>query len=275
MNFFEDKETKKIIYLFLGVVAISALILVALYMWYNNKLTSESELNILEMGYTNTVNTVQNTTTQTSTSTDKTVKNSVSNVAENKKNKVTNLIENKTEVETSTNTKVDSNSKTESKKVQSDTTSIDETQFEGNEIEINENAPLEFIAPVEGEIIKDFAEDTLVYSKTLDEWTTHLGIDIKADKTAVVKSAEEGVVESIKNDPRYGTTIIVSHKDGFKTVYANLLSTEFVKVGDNVEKGQTIGTVGQSASFESLDDIHLHFEIYKDGENVNPTMYLK
>ena len=114
-----------------------------------------------------------------------------------------------------------------------------------------------------------------MYSKTLDEWTTHLGIDIKAEKTTVIKAAEKGTVENIKNDPRYGLTIIISHQDGYKTMYSNLLSTEFVAVGDTIEKGQGIGTVGDSSSFEGADEPHLHFEMYNDGNQVNPTLYFK
>ena len=138
-----------------------------------------------------------------------------------------------------------------------------------------ETQNLSFIAPVSGEIIKDFAGDTLVFSNTLREWTTHYGIDIKGEKTSVVVASEAGVVESIKNDPRYGLTITIEHENGFKTIYSNLLTTEFVKENEMVEKGQTIATIGESASFEVADEPHLHFEIYKDGENVNPTIYLK
>ena len=72
-----------------------------------------------------------------------------------------------------------------------------------------------------------------------------------------------------------GLTVTITHPDGYKTVYANLLSSEFVKEGDIVEKGQTIGTVGESSSFEISDDPHLHFEIMKDGEYLNPTLYLR
>ena len=133
----------------------------------------------------------------------------------------------------------------------------------------------EFVLPVEGEKIRGFAKDSLIYSNTLEEWVTHLGIDIKADRTTVVKSAEEGTVNAIKNDPRYGLTIVIEHVNGFKTVYSNLLTSEFVTEGETVEKGQSIGTVGNSASFEIIDEPHLHFEIIKDGENVDPNIYLK
>ena len=138
-----------------------------------------------------------------------------------------------------------------------------------------ETVKLNFEMPVEGEIVRDFATDSLIYSETLQEWTTYTGIDIKADKTTVVKSAEAGTVKSIKNDPRYGLTIIVEHDGGFQTVYANLLSSEFVVEGENVEKGQSLGTVGNSAAFEIADEAHLHFEILKDSIAVDPTIYLK
>ena len=134
---------------------------------------------------------------------------------------------------------------------------------------------LSFERPVEGEIIREFAQDNLVYSETLEEWTTHNGIDIKADKTTVVKAAEAGVVKSIKNDPRYGLTIVIEHDDVYQTVYSNLLTSEFVVEGETVEKGQSIGTVGNSAVFEIADEPHLHFEILKDSIAIDPSIYIK
>lgn len=134
---------------------------------------------------------------------------------------------------------------------------------------------LTFMYPVEGEIQKEFAIDNLVFSETLQEWIVHKGIDINAERTTVVKAAEEGTVKSIKTDPRYGLTIIVEHRDGYKTIYSNLLTTEFVQEGENVEKGQSLGTVGNSAAFEIADKPHLHFEMTKDEQPLDPTLYCK
>ena len=139
----------------------------------------------------------------------------------------------------------------------------------------NKNVELSFSKPVEGDIVRDFAVDNLIYSNTLQEWTTHTGIDIKADITTVVKSAEAGTVKTIKNDPRYGLTIIIEHENGFQTVYSNLLTSEFVVEGEKVEKGQSLGTVGNTAAFEVADEPHLHFEILKDSAQVDPNIYLK
>lgn len=134
---------------------------------------------------------------------------------------------------------------------------------------------LTFAKPVEGEMMREYAKDNLIYSETLKEWTTHMGIDIKAEKTTVVKAAEAGTVKSIKNDPRYGLTIVIEHEDNFQTVYANLLTSEFVVEGEKVEKGQSIGTVGNTAVFEIADEAHLHFEILKESLPVDPSIYLK
>ena len=134
---------------------------------------------------------------------------------------------------------------------------------------------LSFSMPVEGEISKDYAKDSLVYSETLKEWVTHMGIDIKAEKTTVVKAAESGTIKSIKNDPRYGLTVVIDHGDGYQTIYSNLLTSEFVVEGEKVEKGQSIGTVGNTAVFEIADESHLHFEILKDSIPQDPNSFLK
>lgn len=160
--------------------------------------------------------------------------------------------------------------------VETGTVENNETQEKQNEQEntIEKKDPT-FAKPVEGEVIKPYGKEKLIYSNTLKEWTTHLGIDIKADKTTVVKASADGVVKSIKNDPRYGLTIVLEHQNGFSSVYSNLLTAEFVVVGENVKAGQTLGTVGNSATFEILDEPHLHFEILKDGGAVDPEMYVK
>lgn len=132
-----------------------------------------------------------------------------------------------------------------------------------------------FIMPAEGEILRDYAKDKLVYSDTLKEWVTHLAIDIKAPKTSVVKASAPGKVTAIKNDPRFGLSVVIQHTNGYSTVYSNLLTAEFISVGEEVEQGETIGTIGNTAAFEILDEPHLHFEILKDGVQIDPNMYLQ
>lgn len=131
-----------------------------------------------------------------------------------------------------------------------------------------------FIMPVFGQVSFGYASDKLVYSKTLDEWRTHSGIDIAADRGTTVKSVADGVISDIKNDPRYGITVIVDHKNGLKTVYSNLSSNEMVSFNQKVKQGDIIGVIGNTALFETAEESHLHFEVLKDNETVDPTLYL-
>lgn len=178
----------------------------------------------------------------------------------------------------SSNNTVDENTVNESN---SAVVSTNETNTTNNNIIDNEskngdsNVKSQFIMPVVGEHITGFSMDSLVYSNTLAEWVTHRGIDIKAEKASIVKASAAGKIKAIKDDPRFGLSIIIEHSDGFQTVYSSLLSSEFVKEGDTVEQGQAIGTVGNSAVFETAEGSHLHFEILKDGEYINPDIYVK
>ena len=134
----------------------------------------------------------------------------------------------------------------------------------------------EFIRPIEGETAKIFSMDSLIYSETLQEWVTHRGIDIKAEKGAEVKAIADGTIKSIKTDPRYGISIIIKHSKGFESVYACLLNeAQGLKEGDTIKQGQVIGNVGNSGIFESAEGMHLHFEMTKDGDYVNPDIYVK
>lgn len=165
-------------------------------------------------------------------------------------------IETKKETKTNTNTNTNTEKKNEPAKVI-------ETKKEVN-----------FIKPVEGEIIGEYAKENLIFSETLKEWITHTAIDIKAEKTSVVKSSADGIVKSIVNDPRYGLTVVVEHDDGYQTTYSNLLTAEFVVEGEEITQGQSIGTIGSTAAFEIGMESHLHFEILKNGEYVDPNIYI-
>lgn len=218
---------------------------------------------------------IQNNTNSASVSTEigKSVEQSKNEISNNTNvnTSVKNNADNTTNTDNKTNISKQNTSTTNSKNTNTKTESTNKTA----DSKAIENKELSFEKPIDGEIVKEYAKDNLIYSNTLQEWTTHLGIDIKADKTTVVKSAEAGKVKSIKNDPRYGLTIVIEHDNGYQTVYSNLLSSEFVVEGEKVEKGQSIGTVGNTAAFEIADEAHLHFEILKDSIQVDPNIYLK
>lgn len=130
------------------------------------------------------------------------------------------------------------------------------------------------LAPVFGTISLDFSDTELVYSKTLDMWTTHEGIDIKAEEGAQVRAVMDGVISEITNDPQWGMTIAIDHGGGVTTIYSNLSTLDMVTLGQEVKKGDVISGVGRTAIVEIAEEPHLHFEIMKDGKNLDPKIYL-
>lgn len=274
-DFYQEEKIKKYVYVFSITLVLSIVVFLTIFVMYNKKMKKESNIALENLGTIEDIVSNDNLTETTSMSSDLTAKEA-SSKKENKvdtkvsKNEIKSAKVSKTPVEsTVTNSVTNATAENKANSIV-ENTAITENTEESLVVE-----ELKFEAPVSGDIIKDFAMDNLIYSNTLEEWTTHSGIDIKAEKTSIVVAAEKGVVESIKNDPRYGLTITISHNNGFKTIYSNLLTTEFITENEEVEKGQTIGTIGETASFEVADESHLHFEMYKDGESVNPTIYLK
>lgn len=151
--------------------------------------------------------------------------------------------------------------------------SIEKENYEENEDSKKEIK--QFIMPVNGDIYKEYSMDGLIYSDTLQEWVTHRGVDFQVNLSDDVKASASGTVKSIKNDPRYGWSIILEHKDGFSTIYTCLVDVSLVSEGDSVEQGQIIAKAGNSGVFEYADGSHLHFEMMKDGKYINPEMYIK
>lgn len=224
----------------------------------------------IENGQTSQEEQVQDNTETVTSEIGKTVEEQQNSTQTDIPNEEKTTSSNKT---TSTNTDAKKDTETITKPDELDTSSSTNTPVEEKTTETKKE--ITFVKPTEGEVICEFAKDNLIYSETLKEWITHTAIDIKADKTSVIKSAADGVVKSIVNDPRYGLTVVIEHDEGYETVYSNLLTAEFVVVGEEVAQGQTIGTAGNTASFESSMECHLHFELLKDGEYLNPTIYLK
>ncbi len=270
----KSQKMNKIMYIFIGCTIIGIILLITISKVLNNNKNTN-----LQTGENN--NSTPSSIEEASSSIGKKV-DEVKESNENKNNETIQVqLEDNTQntVSEITNNEIDLNTSkvnnTENLNKQENTSNNSEEQLTQAQENTEVTKDPVFSMPVDGEVVKKYGKDKLIYSNTLKEWTTHLGIDIKADKTTIVKASSEGTVKSIKNDPRYGLTVVIEHENEFTTVYSNLLTAEFVVAGENVKAGQTIGTVGNSATFEIVDDPHLHFEILKSGDSVDPEMYIK
>lgn len=105
------------------------------------------------------------------------------------------------------------------------------------------------------------------------EQMMHNAVDIKAPERTPVFTTADGLVRKVKQNHTegkgYGRYIIIDHEDGYSTLYAQL-SGYNVKEGAVVKQGDIIGYVGSSGVSTGP---HLHYEVMKDGENVNPEDY--
>jgi len=117
-----------------------------------------------------------------------------------------------------------------------------------------------FAWPIEGPV-------TSTFGRRRSGW--HRGIDIKAERGAVVFAAAPGMVVTSDREPRYGRVVKIEHDGGFLTVYAHN-EENLVEPGMRVSAGDPIATIGRTGRATAH---HLHFEIRRDGSVYNP-LYL-
>lgn len=129
--------------------------------------------------------------------------------------------------------------------------------------------------PLNGEVITPHAVETLIYSQTLDDWRSHVGIDIKSAVGTEVRAADDGIIADIYTDDFMGIVIIIDHQNGIKTLYANLSNSNLVQKGQQVSRGTVISAVGDTSVAESGTEAHLHFEVYDSGTAVDPVSMLE
>jgi murein DD-endopeptidase MepM/ murein hydrolase activator NlpD len=99
----------------------------------------------------------------------------------------------------------------------------------------------------------------------------HSGIDFRAPPGAPIKSAGAGTVVSAGWNGGYGRMVEVDHGNGITTRYAHM-SRISVSRGDKVETGTVLGRVGSTGRSTGP---HLHFEVRKGGEAVDPRPFLR
>lgn len=132
---------------------------------------------------------------------------------------------------------------------------------------------ISFIMPVNATEYNEYSE-TMVWNSTLGRFSSHTAMDFFAEEGSSVFAVYGGVVESVDTTLLEGVTIVIDHGDGLKTVYNSLADGEMVTVGKRVEQGDIIGEVSITNRQEYKEGAHLHFEVLKDGQNVDPATYL-
>jgi murein DD-endopeptidase MepM/ murein hydrolase activator NlpD len=145
---------------------------------------------------------------------------------------------------------------------------------------VSNTISVKFEKPVaDGLLARAFSKDVdSVVWKTNGSYTNNLGIDIKVKIGEPVVAVMDGKVKEVGVDVtnQKGQMVVIDHGNGYVTRYSNLDEKILVKKNDKVTKNQKLGKVGDTTlnSFSENYGPHLHFEVLKSSENVDPSQYV-
>jgi murein DD-endopeptidase MepM/ murein hydrolase activator NlpD len=143
------------------------------------------------------------------------------------------------------------------------TSAFGSEEIQAHAADFNRSVPRSW--PLRGPVTKEFL------AGNRDATGFHPGIDIAATVGTPVRAAAAGTVAFSGWDPEYGYLVVLEHGLGLETRYGHN-SRLAITVGDRVERGQLVASVGTSGRSTGP---HLHFEIRKDGIAVDPRKYLE
>ncbi|MCD4733380.1 M23 family metallopeptidase [bacterium] len=98
----------------------------------------------------------------------------------------------------------------------------------------------------------------------------HNGVDLVAPGGSPILAAADGIVVIAKRAGAYGLLVRIDHGYGFQTRYGHC-SNMYVQVGDIVRRGEVVAAVGSTGRSTGN---HLHYEVLRDGVNVDPALYI-
>lgn len=137
----------------------------------------------------------------------------------------------------------------------------------GNWLGLSDTAPaVGLVVPITGEWGSGFGTRIDPFT---GETRMHQGIDVSAPEGTPIRAVSEGVVSFAGSRGGFGNLVVIDHANGLQSYYAHQ-SVIGVAVGDQVAAGTEIGAVGSTGRSTGP---HLHFELRRDGEPVDPAPY--
>lgn len=128
--------------------------------------------------------------------------------------------------------------------------------------------------PVEGKVILPYSMETTVYFKTLDQYQCNPGMLIAAGSGTTIKNAFYGKVTEVTSDNIYGNMVTVSIGNDYSIVYGQL-DTVYLKEGDYVKAGDSVGTVGNPTDSFAEEGTHLFFQMLDGEQAIDPMMFIE
>lgn len=123
--------------------------------------------------------------------------------------------------------------------------------------------------PISGEVVIPYSPDHGVFHYTLEQFSASEAVVLSSTVGTEVKAAAKGVVTSIKEDIRTGTTVTLALGNNTSLVYGQLEIAD-LKEGDVVEAGECIGTVAEPTRYYVVEGPNLYFQVLEGEESINP-----
>lgn len=138
-------------------------------------------------------------------------------------------------------------------------------------VKIEENKPFSgsFAMPMGTDIIKDYSNGEMVFSKTMGDWRVHNGVDFSGSAGNDVVAIADGKITRVYDDSFWGTIVEIDHGNGMIARYCGIKKGTTPAEGTEIEKQGRIGSLGH-VPVEIGEEDHLHLEITVDGEIVDP-----
>ena len=128
--------------------------------------------------------------------------------------------------------------------------------------------------PISGKVVIPYSPDHGVFYQTLQQFSSSEAVVLSSAVGAEVKAAAKGVVTSIEEDVRTGTTITLALGNDTSLVYGQLKLSD-LKEGDVVEAGECIGTVAEPTRYYAVEGPNLYFQVMEGEESIDPMALLQ
>lgn len=128
--------------------------------------------------------------------------------------------------------------------------------------------------PAAGTILMDYSMDGTVYFKTLNEYKYNPALIIGSAAGNPVVASAKGIVEQISVNEETGTTVTMNIGNNYELIYGELKDLA-VAEGDVVEQGQLLGYISEPTKYYCEEGSNLYFAMKKDGEIIDPCLYLE
>lgn len=124
-------------------------------------------------------------------------------------------------------------------------------------------------------ITRGYSDTQPTYSETLDVWEVHKAVDVRGEIGQEIKSLLDGEVVDVFHDDSHGMSIKIKSDENIDILYSNLDENVPVKTGDVLKEGDTIGSIGNTTAVEFKEGPHIHVEVFKNNESIDPMTVIK